>query len=59
MIDDIVTRLRITAQEGCSVTDWTKLSWDIQEAADEIEKLRNKSKYLEAEIARLERLSNG
>ena len=38
--DDIVTRLRITALEGCSVTDWTKLSWDIQEAADEIERLR-------------------
>ncbi len=40
MNDDIVTRLRITALEGCSVTDWTKLSWDIQEAADEIERLR-------------------
>jgi hypothetical protein len=38
--DDIVTRLRVTASEGCSVVDWTKLSWDIQEAADEIERLR-------------------
>jgi hypothetical protein len=38
--DDIVTRIRATAAEGFSVTDWTKLSWDMQEAADEIERLR-------------------
>jgi hypothetical protein len=37
---DVVTRLRTTALEGCSVTDWTRLSWDIQEAADQIEQLR-------------------
>jgi hypothetical protein len=38
---DVVIRLRATALEGCSVTDWTKLSWDIQEAADQIEQLRS------------------
>ena len=40
MNNDIVTRLRVTALEGCSVTDWTKLSFDIQAAADEIERLQ-------------------
>ena len=35
---DIVTRLREHALEG--IWDFTKCSWDIQEAADEIERLR-------------------
>ena len=38
MIDDIVTRLREHALEG--IWDFTKCSWDIQDAADEIERLR-------------------
>ena len=38
MTDDIVTRLREHALEG--IWDFTKCSWDIQEAADEIERLR-------------------
>lgn len=37
-MDDIVTRLREHALEG--IWDFTKCSWDIQEAADEIERLR-------------------
>jgi hypothetical protein len=57
MTEDIVTRLRVFALEGVDVCDWTRLSWDIQEAADEIENLRDKCKHLEAEIARLERLA--
>lgn len=40
MTDDIVTQLRLHALEGCSVADWTRLSYDIQVAADEIERLR-------------------
>jgi hypothetical protein len=40
MTDDIVTWIRETAAGGFSVTDWTKLSWHMQEAADEIERLR-------------------
>ena len=36
--DDIVTRLREHALEG--IWDFTKCSWDIQEASDEIERLR-------------------
>jgi hypothetical protein len=35
---NIVTRLREHASEG--ISDFTKCSWDIQEAADEIERLR-------------------
>lgn len=38
MIEDIVTRLREHALEG--IWDFTKCSWDIQDAADEIERLR-------------------
>jgi plasmid stabilization system protein ParE len=38
MTDDIVTRLREHALEG--IWDFTKCSWDMQEAADEIERLR-------------------
>ena len=49
MNDDIVTRLRLHALEGCSVTDWTKLSWDIQIAADEIERLRKEVNRLHCE----------
>ena len=59
MKDDIATRLRLHALEGCSVADWTLLSWDIQVAADAIEHLTAKCKHLEAEVSRLERLSNG
>ena len=40
MSDDIVILLRTHALEGCSVADWTLLSWNIQKAADEIERLR-------------------
>ena len=50
MNDDVVTRLRITVLEGCSVTDWTKLSWDIQVAADEIERLRKEVNRLHREM---------
>ena len=49
-MDDIVTRLRDKYQGQLPICT---------EAADEIEKLREKCKHLEAEIARLERLSNG
>jgi ATP-dependent protease ClpP protease subunit len=52
MNDDIMTRLRTTALEGCSVTDWTRLSWDIQEAADEIELLRKLAHNLYEETKR-------
>jgi hypothetical protein len=38
MNDDIVTRLREHALEG--IWDFTKCAWDMQEAADEIERLR-------------------
>jgi hypothetical protein len=41
MSDDIVTRLRREAvEEGFSNTDWTQLSFDVQNACDEIERLR-------------------
>ena len=59
MNDDIASRLRLHASEGCSVADWTLLSWDIQVAADAIEHLITKCKHLEAELARLERMSHG
>jgi len=49
-MDDIVTRLRDKYQGQLPICT---------EAADEIEKLREKCKHLESEIARLERLSNG
>jgi plasmid stabilization system protein ParE len=55
VIDDIVTRLREHALEG--IWDFTKCSWDIQEAADEIELLRTQIRALEAEVSRLERLA--
>jgi cell division protein FtsB len=57
MAEDIVKSLREQALEG--IWDFTKASFDMQDAADEIERLRVKCKHLEAEIARLERLSNG
>jgi plasmid stabilization system protein ParE len=57
MAEDIVKSLREQALEG--IWDFTKASFDMQVAADEIERLRVKCKHLEAEIARLERLSNG
>jgi hypothetical protein len=38
MIDDIVTRLREQALEG--IWDFTQASFDMQNAADEIERLR-------------------
>ena len=46
MADDIVTRLREHALEG--IWDFTKCSWDIQEAADEIERLRADLKQWQA-----------
>ena len=48
-MDDIVTRLREHAAEG--IWDFTKCSWDIQDAADEIERLRE-------EVARLTLVSS-
>lgn len=42
MTDDIVTRLREHAAEG--IVDFTKCSWDIQNAVDEIEMLRKSLK---------------
>jgi plasmid stabilization system protein ParE len=51
--DDIVTRLREHALEG--IWDFTKCSWDIQEAADEIERLRAFADHL-AEAADIDRV---
>ena len=44
MTDDIVTRLREHASEG--IWDFTKCSWDIQEAADEIERWQDIARRL-------------
>lgn len=44
MTDDIVTRLREHAPEG--IWDFTKCSWDIQEAADEIERWQDIARRL-------------
>ena len=54
MNDEIATRLRATATEERPL--WRG---EMMEAADEIERLLNKVKQLEAEVSRLERLSNG
>jgi hypothetical protein len=54
MSDDIMTRLRVFALEGVDVCDWTRLSWDIQEAADEIQRLsdeRDKWQLMAADLA--------
>ena len=59
---DIVTRLRMPV---CGNYDDDNMSAGAQpcssclEAADEIERLRNRIQHLESEVARLERLSNG
>ena len=46
MNDDIVTRLRRQAvEEGFSATDWTELSFDVQNVCDEIERLRKWASY--------------
>ena len=50
MSDDIVTRLRQHALEG--IWDFTKCSWDIQDAADEIERLRKLAHNLYEETKR-------
>ena len=55
MVDDIATRLR----EEATDPELTWLDAIALQAADEIERLQDKCKYLESEIARLERLSNG
>jgi hypothetical protein len=52
MSDDIVTRLREYINGHLSPRY-------VLQAADEIEKLRDRIQHLEAENARLERLSNG
>jgi hypothetical protein len=61
-MDDIVTRLLDDYAPHLKFgnhQDWCKALGIMEEAADEIDNLRNKCKYLESEIARLERLSNG
>ena len=50
MADDIVTQLRAHVNGHLSHRS-------VLQAADEIEKLRDKCKHLEAEVARLERLA--
>jgi hypothetical protein len=55
MTDDIVTRLREHALEG--IWDFTKCSWDMQEAADEIERLRNQVRQLETERDQWQRMA--
>jgi hypothetical protein len=59
MIDDIVTRLRREAvEEGFSNTDWTQLSFDVQNACDEIERLRLDVKDLRNVIQLLKEADN-
>ena len=62
MTDDIVTRLRLENYPLLHFgnhQDWCTALGIMDEAADEIEDLRNRIQHLESEIARLERLSNG
>lgn len=55
MINDIVTRLRRQAiEEGFSATDWTELSFDVQNLCDEIELLRDALIECESTISRLQ-----
>ena len=59
MTDDIVTRLRETALEG--IWDFTAASFDMQNAADEIERLREENNTFKMKVHELytevERLS--
>ena len=54
MTDDIVTRLREHALEG--IWDFTKCAWDIQDGADEIERLRADNQQLAQQLTGLNTL---